>query len=211
MLHRLVYLSLLPCMGIVYAQSAPNSITVTASRNTAAQPDQVVFSVSVASALTNTMSDVLAAVQGAGITATNFLNVSTVQQYNSSTQQYVNSLQWTFSLTVPFANMKSTVATLNGLQVSVAQNKNGLSVSFSVQGTQVSAQAQQAQACPASGLISDARTQAQNIASASSLTVGAILAMSTSVSTSTPGANSLASAIQLPVCSLTVKFALGGF
>jgi uncharacterized protein YggE len=210
MFHRIAFLPFL-CAGMAYGQSAPNSITVTASRNSTLQPDQVVFAVNVASALTNTMSDVLAAVQGAGITATNFSNVTTVQQYISSTQQYANSLQWTFSLTVPFTNMKSTVATLNGLQLSAAQNKNGLSVSFSVQGTQVSAQAQQAQTCPASGLISDARTQAQNIASASSMTVGSILAMSTSVSTSTPGANSLTSAIQLPVCSLTVKFALGGF
>lgn len=209
MLHRIVYLSLLPCIGIAYGQSAPNSITVTASRNSAVQPDQVVFGVTVTSAITNTMSDVLAAVQGAGITATNFSNVTTVQQYISPTQQYVNSLQWTFSLTVPFANMKSTVATLNGLQLSAAQGNNGLSVSFSIQGTQVSAQAQQAQACPASGLLSDARTQAQTIASASSMTVGSILAMSTSVSTSAPGASSLAAAIQVPVCSLTVKFALG--
>jgi hypothetical protein len=184
---------------------------VTASRNSTVQPDQVVFAINVASALTNTMSDILAAVQGAGITATNFTNVTTVQQYISSTQQYVNLLQWTFSLTVPFTNMKSTVATLNGLQLSAAQNNNGLSVSFSVQGTQVSAQVQQAQTCPAAGLIADARTQAQNIASASSMTVGSILAMSASVSTSPPGANSFASAIQLPVCSLTVKFALGGF
>jgi uncharacterized protein YggE len=208
MFHRIAFLPFL-CAGIAYGQPAPNSITVTASRNSTIQPDQVVFAVNVASALTNTMSDVLAVVQGAGITATNFSNVTTVQQYISSTQKYVNSLQWTFSLTVPFTNMKSTVATLDGLQLSAAQNNNGLSVSFSVQGTQVSAQA--LQACPASGLISDARTQAQNIASASSMTVGSILAMSTSVSTSTPGVNLFAAAIPSPVCSLTVKFALGGF
>lgn len=207
MLPRIVILSLLPCIALVYGQSAPNSITVTASRSSTVQPDQVVFAVNVYAAITNTMSDVLAAVQSVGITATNFSTVTTVEQYSASDQLYVSSVQWTFSLTAPFANMKSTVAALNGLQLSVAQNNNGLSVSFSVQGTQVSAQAQQAQACPVSGLISDARTQAQTIASASSMTVGAILAMSSSVSTASPVG--FGSAIQLPACSLTVKFALG--
>jgi hypothetical protein len=190
--------------AIASGQSAPNSITVTASRAATLQPDQVNFGVTVTSPLTATQSDVLAVLQSVGLTAANFSSVTTVQQYSGDgrTQTTTTVLQWTFNLTAPIANMKSTVATFSALQIAVAQLQNGMSITTSVLGTQVSPQAQQAQPCPLSGLISDARVQAQNIANASSMTVGAILSISSSTSSGFSAA---------PACSLTVKFSLGGF
>src|SRR5579872_5208933 len=65
--------------AMAFAQTNPNSITVTASRNTNLQPDQVVYAVTVASPLTSSRDDVVAALQGSGIGLGNFSSVSTVQ------------------------------------------------------------------------------------------------------------------------------------
>ena len=60
---------------IATAQVTPNSVTVTASRNPSLQPDQVVFGVSVSTPVDATREDVIAALQGSGITLANFGSV----------------------------------------------------------------------------------------------------------------------------------------
>lgn len=182
---------------MAFGQTTPNSITVTASRNTNIQPDQVVFRVTVASPLTASRDDVVTALQGSGIGLGNFSGVSTVQTYNG--KQYQTSLNWAFTFTAPLSNMKTTVDQLTGLQLSLSKTAGGLTLAFSVQGMQVSAQAQQAQQpCSLPDLISDARSQALKIANAASATLGTILSLSNAVSDSTAN------------CSVTVRFALGG-
>jgi len=195
MFRYLILLALFSA-ALACAQMHPNSITVTASRSSSVQPDQVVFAVSVTSPLTTGQNDVIAALQGSGIGLANFTGVYTSQQYVG--QQYVTALQWNFTLTVPLANMKATVDMFTGLQMSFSKGSAGLSLSFSVQGLQASAQAQQAQPCSLAGLISDARAQATQIANAAGATVGSILALTNSVSDASV------------TCSATVKFALGG-
>jgi uncharacterized protein YggE len=195
MFRYLILLALFSA-ALACAQMHPNSITVTASRSSSVQPDQVVFAVSVTSPLTTGQNDVIAALQGSGIGLANFTGVYTSQQYVG--QQYVTALQWNFTLTVPLANMKATVDMFTGLQMSFSKGSAGLSLSFSVQGLQASAQAQQAQPCSLAGLISDARAQATQIANAAGATVGSILALTNSVSDGSV------------TCSATVKFALGG-
>jgi uncharacterized protein YggE len=182
--------------AFAFAQSSPNSITVTATRTLNVQPDQAIFQVSVTSNLTTGQSDVIAALQGTGITAANFTSVYSSTQYVNI--QYVTALQWNFTLTVPLTNLKPTIDTFTGLQMSLSQGTTGLSLSFSVQGLQASPQAQQAQPCSLSGLISDARAQATAIANAAGSTVGSILAVTNSISDTSV------------LCSATVKFALGG-
>src|SRR6202035_43594 len=118
------------------------------------------------------------------ITAANFSGISaapftgniipTPQQPPTVTQM----LQWTFALSATLAKIKDTIATLSALQKTIAQQNNGLMLSFNVQGTQVSAQLQQSQACPTSDLLADARAQAQKLTDAAGFTLGAILAMS---------------------------------
>lgn len=181
---------------LVFAQTSPNSITVTASRTNTVQPDQVTFAVNVVSPPGASRDDVLAALQGSGITAGNFTSVYTTNQYVG--QQYLTALQWNFTLTVPLTNLKPTIDTFTGLQMSLSKGQAGYSLSFSVQGLQASAQAQQAQPCPLAGLISDARAQAQQIANAANSSVGSILAVTNMVSDTTAA------------CSITVKFALAG-
>jgi hypothetical protein len=124
-------------------------------------------------------------------------------------------LQWVFALPVPLAKIKDTIAMLTALQQSIAKQNNGLMLSFNVQGTQVSAQSQQSHVCPTSDLLADATTQAQKLAAAAGLSLGAVLAMAsgTSVSGNAGSAVSIASVLLGPpvlpsVCSMTVKFAL---
>lgn len=181
--------------ALAFGQSSPNSITVTAARTNNPQPDQVVFQVSVTSPLTTSRDDVIAALQGSGIGLANFSGVSTQQTYNGT--QFLTLLQWNFTLTAPLANMKSTVDMFTGLQMSLSKGNSALSVSFSVQGMQVSPQAQQAQPCSLPDLISDARAQALKIANAASLSLGSILGLVNAVSDTTV------------TCSVVVRFAVG--
>jgi len=188
-----------------------NSVTVTANRSTSVQPDLAVFGVDVITPTTSSRDDVVAALQGSPITTANFSSLRTVQGYTPLNNQTLTNLDWSFTLTAPLGNFSTTVAQLTALQQAVAQKKNGMSVSFSIQGTQVSAQAQQSVTCSASDLLADARTQAQKMAVAAGAGLGSVLAMS-GASVSQPASGALFSTpTSQPVCSMTVKFALTGF
>jgi hypothetical protein len=199
---------LLPALAL--AQTPPSSVTVTASRNTNLAPDQAVIQVTVNTNPNASLDDAVAALQGAGITASNFTGVSTVQV--QSGKQIVTQLQWFFTLTVDLTSLKTTFATLTGVQQAAAANNNGIAVSFSVQGTQVSARLAQSQTCSLTDLMAEARGQASKLASAANMTVGSVLAVSggTSSSATSAGGNAFFSGVSVPVCTLTVKFALGG-
>jgi uncharacterized protein YggE len=202
------FLTLLPA---VFGQLTSNSVTVTATRNTNVQPDQLLFRVSVDGPLTLTRDEAVAALEGSGITAANFAGISTVQQYDPRSNQPVTQIEWSFALPASIADMKSTIATLSALQKSNAQKNNGLTISFGVAGTQLSPQAQQSQACSLADLISDARAQAQKMASAAGVSLGGVLALSGASVTSVPAGQPFSSPSYLPACVLTVKFALGAF
>jgi hypothetical protein len=227
-LRAFLYLSAAAC---AFAQLDSNSITVSASRNASLQADQVVFAVSINTDLTAGLGEVLAAVEPAGLTQANFVGVSSPQASfifeptpgegplpQPLPQQ---RLQWVFGAPVPIAKTKDMVSALTNLQRSLAQVPNGPRLSFSVQGTQVSPQLQQSQTCAVSDLISDARTQAQKLASAAGLNLGSVLALASATATTSLGpgvylgvpVGALISAgpFGLPLaapCSITVKFAL---
>ena len=201
---------LLLTVALAWGQTTPNSITVTATRNATLQPDQVVFGVTVSSGLTSTRDEAVAALQGSGITAANFSNVRTVQLYDPRGQGTAKSLEWTFNLPVALSGMKSTIGLLSAVQKSMAQKNDEFSMSFGVQGMQVSSQLQQSQTCSLADLIADARAQASKLASAAGKGAGAVLAMSSATVATDP--NTLfGSPAYYPQCSLTVKFGLEGF
>jgi hypothetical protein len=149
--------------------------------------------------VSTTLGDVLAVLQGSGITLANFSNVTTspLLSFIAPAPNLLTppqpSIEWGFRLTVPLGSTKDTVAALTQLQQSIAQSKNGLTLSFQIQGTQVSPQTPQSQPCVAADLIADARAQAQKTAGSTGLTVLSILSMSGTTSG----------------CSVTVKFAVG--
>ena len=205
--------------SLAFGQIDSNAVTVTASRNANLQPDQVLFGVGVTSGLNVSLDDVVAALAGSGITVANFSSVSSQQGIPAFNPGSVVTppplmLQWTFALPASLSKLKDTAATLTTVQQNIAKKNAGLTMSFSVQGTQVSQQLQQSQPCVVADLIADARVQAQKLADAAGLALGQILALSSPVS-SIAGSNSASLAsfligVQPPlsICAVTVKFAL---
>ena len=212
-----VFLALfLAAAPLAFGQLDSGSVTVTAYRSSAVQPDEVLFGVFVDTATFTSLSDVTNALQAVGITIANFSNVSTVSQFNLPPgAPQPPALEWAFSLPVPIAKLKDTAAMLAALQVSIGQGNPGMTLSFSVQGTQASQQALQSFTCSNTDLIAAARAQAQDLASAAGQNLGSILAMSNGTNVFAPTRiavvtrfNNFFNGPSQTGCSLTVKFAL---
>jgi len=183
-------------LSVAFGQVDSNSITVTASRGpSSGQPDQAVFGVVVTSGVDTSLDDVIALLQGTGISAANLQSLNEYPISNGSSGQATEALNWRFSLTAPLAKNKDTIAMLTNLQATIAKKNNGVTISFSIQGTQSSVQPQ---TCSQSDLLTDARTQAQKLADGAGVSVGNILALSGSTTAGTLYSS----------CLLTVKFAL---
>ena len=196
-----IFLLLLPVVGA--GQLTPNSVTVTASRNTTPQPDSARFHIQISAAADVTREDVLAVAAAAGLTAANFTGVSSY--YNAPNAQGVT---WNFSMTAPLTNLNSTMGLLIALQNSLAKDKK-YSLFFSISGSEVSPQSQ---GCVTTDLIADARAQASKLASAAGLSLGGVQALSggvTGAAAASLGIGGVGS-VSSPVCSITVKFSLGG-
>jgi hypothetical protein len=191
---RFILLSALFLPLVAFAQ---NSVTVTATRNTTVVPDLVRFTIQVDTPTDATLDQAIAAVASVGIGLDQFSYLSTAYDYSGG--EPVQILSWQFSLTVPMADLKGVAAKLSALRPP-ARGKDGIAVSFTVSGTDVSAAAQTAADCTVAGLLADARTQASKLATAAGSVAGAVLSISGATGT---GAYSFAG------CTLTVKFALG--
>jgi hypothetical protein len=191
-MRKFLILALVLSSSLAFGQTDSNSITVTASPSyTSGPPDQAVFGVVVTSGLDTTLDGVITLLQGTGIGTANLQSLNEITNYIGSPPQLTTTFQWRFTFTASFAKNKDTIASLTSLQAAIAKNNNGVTISFSIQGTQSSAQPPPA--CSLPDLLTSAKTQAQKLADGAGVSVGNILAMS-----SPTGA----------VCSLTVKFAL---
>ena len=204
---RRVLIGLLAMAGsFAFGQLTSNSVTVSVSQTTNLQPDEALIQITVTSGYGSSLNDVVAALQGVGVTAASFNGLSS--GYSSNEQ--VQGLQWSFQIEVPLAQMKASLTALTALQQTIGQNNNGLQLSFNVGGTAYSQQLLQSQSCTPGALIVAARSQAQQLASAAGMTAGQILAMSTNTS-AVYGIviGALLGSTSAPSCSLTVMFALG--
>lgn len=171
-------------LGAPYGQNEPNTITVTALRSMTLQPDQVVFGINIDTGLNAGLDDATAALSAAGVTGAAFSGVYNSTIYPTIGGQPQNLLQWSFTLTAPFSKLKDTLTQLAAAQQAIAHQNSGIQMTFSVSGSQVSTALQQAQTCPQADLMADARAQAQNVAGAAGVSVGAVFSVS--------GGNSLA-------------------
>jgi hypothetical protein len=156
----------------LFAQFPLNTVTITASRTVTAQPDQVVFGLTVSSFPTSTLEQVVAALSPVGITAASLSGVD-----NST----ATTLQWNFNLPVPISNLTATIASLANLAQTIAQNNSGLTLTFVINGVQASAQLQQtqeAQSCTNANLISDATAQGRRLVTAAGMSLGPIVKLS---------------------------------
>ena len=154
----------------VFGQLDPHTLTISATRTIILQPDQVLYSLSVSSSAASTLDQIVAALSGLGITSSNLTGV-----INNSTSP---SFQWNFTLLAPLSNLTATIGSLTKLQQTITQNNSGLTLTFYVDGTQVSQQLQQSQSCSNPDLIADATAQAQKVSAAAGLTLGPIRSLS---------------------------------
>ena len=203
-MQKLVAAGLFLFVHALFGQLSTNSVTVTASNTATLQPDQVVYSIDVVSGVGASLDDVVAAVGSLGITAVNLTSVNS--------QGNPPSISWFFSYTAPLSGIKTTTAQLTNLEQTIAKQNNGLKMSFSIEGTQISQQMQQSQPCLLSSLLTQARTQAQSLASAAGFNLDVIQAMSTTITTGVSGQGQSLSSFLFGAgsapCTVTVKFGL---
>jgi len=159
-------LLLLTAAATAFAQPDTGAITITASRNVTAIPDQVQYTVTLRTEAYLEVSEVVARLTGTGITAADLSYVTGGGEFT----------EWTFNLVTPFSKMAETNATLARLQQSIRVFQSH-SLSFRVTSQQTSTDAT-AQACPLTALVSDARREADRIATAAGIHVGPIVGLS---------------------------------
>lgn len=168
-MRKLTLLTLLLAAAPVFAQLENHTLSISASRSSYLQPDQVLFGLAVTSGASTSLDQVVAALSGLGIT-----DASLTSEYYSNP----TTLIWSFSYTAPLSSLTAAVGSITKLQQTIAQSNSGLTLTFTVEGTQVSQQLRQAQACSNSDLIADATAQAQKLATAAGLSLGPILRFS---------------------------------
>jgi hypothetical protein len=175
-----------------FAQPDTGTITITASRNVTAVPDQLHYSVAVRTDVPSTLGDVVAKLAGTGITPADLTYVTSSGQV----------MEWTFDLVTSFSKMAEMNATLTRLQKQTEQLFQSPALTFRVTSQQTSTDAA-AQACQLSALVSDARKEADRVASAAGAHVGAIVGLSEGTAATIPtslerqGDFSVLSAVQI--------------
>lgn len=216
--------SLTVTFGLPVSRSGPNTITISASRTTTPPPDEVLMGMDVISGQGAGLDDINAALAEAGITGASFTGVSTSFATASSPCSSCSQpgLDWSFTLTAPLAKLSSTLTQLVAAQQTVTQQNSSFRLSFYILGLQASQQSQPV--CNEAGLVSDARSQAQTVATAAGVGLGAILNLSDqpisfglvpaysagNFAISATGILSIlqATVTQGPTCSLSVQFQL---
>jgi hypothetical protein len=157
----------------VFGQLESHTVTISATQSINLQPDQVVFGITVNSGATASLDQIVGALAGLGVSSADLIGVSDASSI---------PVQWSFALTAPLASLSTTIASLTKLQQSIVQNNSGLTLTFTVNGTQVSPQRQQSESCANSDRIADATAQAQKLAAAAGLTLGPIVKVSNATS-----------------------------
>ena len=135
-LRRVVVFLVISAVPLL-AQLANNTVTVTASQTSTAQPDEAVISVDVSSGADKTLDYVVAAVSGVGITAADLVGIAN-SAYNSGLPTTA-FLDWGFQLVVPISKLKATMAALTALEKTISQN-SVLTLDYTMRGTRASGQ-----------------------------------------------------------------------
>lgn len=165
----LLWLAAAPAFG----QVASSTLTISATRTINLKPDEATIGLWVSSSYSTGLDEVVSALSGLDITSADLTGAG------SSTVP--PSVQWYFTLAAPLAKLPATLGALTQLQQNIGQNDSGLTLTFGLEGSQVSQrsqQLQQTQSCSNSNLIADATAQGQKLAAAAGLTLGPILQVS---------------------------------
>jgi hypothetical protein len=161
---------LVAVQALALAQLDPDTLTITVARNLSLQPDQIEIGISVGAPVDTSFDDVLAALAGAGITATNLNGVNTYLSTLNDSETY-----WSFFLDVPFAKLSDSMTALRKVQ-----DASLFDISFYVTGPRTSQELLSSQPCQYPSLVSYAKTQAQKVAAAAGVNIGPIVGVSDS-------------------------------
>lgn len=191
--------------AVVSAQTAVTKvIEVSVSRSVPLKAEEAGFTLTVFTKTTAGFDEVLAAVASLGITAQDFLNVDTGYSYLDDDE----GLNYSFSLTTPFDKMKDTMTLLDAKRRSLTAER-GMNLTYSLDGVSATkTSTDQARDRLFPELMADARRQAELMATAAGVRVGAVAGLSQESSATylvlgRPGyGGAMASA------SLTVRFAI---
>jgi hypothetical protein len=157
--------------------SGPHAISITASRSTNAQPDEILATLSLTTASSFGPDDATNELTAGGISGTTLSGVNTSYLYlNNGAQSQL--LNWNFSLTVPLAKLTDTLKTLVSAAQSIPKQNPGQIFTFNLGGLQTSAQAQPA--CSQPTLIADANAAVQRLAGAAGVSVGPVIGLADS-------------------------------
>jgi len=160
--------------SLAFGQLETDTITIQASRYMNPTPDQVSFYITATADPASSLDQIVAALSGLGITASNLSGM-----YGANDNR--GSLQWSFALPTPLAKISATIASLVTLQQSMVKNNSGMSLTFQFQGAYVSPEAFQSQSCSAKDLVADAKAQAQKVAGTAGFAIGRSLRSLTEV------------------------------
>jgi hypothetical protein len=159
--------------SLAFAQLETNTVTVNALRNVSGVPDQVVLGIVLRTDASATLREVVARLEVTGVTPADLVYLSVPQNSAGDSP----SLNWSFGLVVPFSRMKDTTATLAQLKGKLGLFHDEPMLVFSPIRDRWSDDAQ-IQACPLTTLVSDARRQAEGMASAAGMRLGGIVSLS---------------------------------
>jgi hypothetical protein len=134
-LRRVVVFLVISAVPLL-AQLANNTVTVTASQTSTAQPDEAVISVDVSSGAIRPWIT-LWPQSAADITAADLVGIAN-SAYNSGLPTTA-FLDWGFQLVVPISKLKATMAALTALEKTISQN-SVLTLDYTMRGTRASGQ-----------------------------------------------------------------------
>ena len=80
-------------------------------------------------------------------------------------------------MAAPLAKLSATLTQILSAQQTISGYNSGLTLTFYVEGMQISPQLQQSQPCSQAALLADAQAQANQVATAAGVSAGAILSM----------------------------------
>jgi hypothetical protein len=162
---------ILACASVCLAQLDDNTVTITATRTVALQPDQATISINLTTPRNAGIDDAIAALQGTGLAAGDLVSVSTL------TLNVGSGVYWTFRRAVPFSALKDTLTAVVAAQQALEKRSPGFVFTYYVS-SQASQAAQNSPAlCPMTTLLADAQTQAQQVARAAGVRLGGVVSM----------------------------------
>jgi hypothetical protein len=173
-MHRVAVL--LTIAVAAFAQT--DGINTSAARTITLNPDEVTFGVTVFTEFGTSMEEVLAVVQDAGITSRHLMAISSAEYYAPDLIDRRPRLLHSFYITHPYSKLREISRRLEAARTALIAQSGDLSWSLYVNATDKAVQDARRQLLPQ--LLAEAKSNAEFMASAAGLTLGALVSVAES-------------------------------